>query len=251
MCDDELPQQKDETAFERRVLAAIEKPEQSRFIKIINSGLCLWLASVVFVTIGGAYFSSRLACKDDGNKALSKLEHLLTEIDQREYYISVAILDAKTIDDLKKKLKAIPNTYAEFERSSLRELKEERNKLVRSSTIGDTDEKREKLRSGEEDIRRKLDDKGIDPTLYDDVFLNERISDLAQKDLENLAMYAANVLPKHLESSRTIRFYDLVPRCSFWSIVSSWFSDAPQAMLTPGQNTDGPDPKDDPRVEGP
>jgi hypothetical protein len=46
-----------EREFQRRVLAAIERPKSNRFWAFINSAAFLWLASAIVLTGGGWYIT--------------------------------------------------------------------------------------------------------------------------------------------------------------------------------------------------
>jgi hypothetical protein len=84
--------QKREREFQRRVLAAVERPKRGRLLAIINSSFFIWLMSVLFLTIGGSYVTNHRQCLDDAEKIISRREHLRQELRSRDvdYYRRVA-----------------------------------------------------------------------------------------------------------------------------------------------------------------
>jgi hypothetical protein len=99
MPENEFLRRKREHEFQRRVLAAIEKPKRNRFFVIINSAAFIWLASVFVITIGGGYITNHKQCMDDAEKIIERRSHLSLEMRGREGAYLTRVSDAKTIQD--------------------------------------------------------------------------------------------------------------------------------------------------------
>jgi hypothetical protein len=87
--------------FQRRVLAAIEKPQKSRIIAIINSSFFIWLLSAIFLTLGSFFLSARRECTDKAEKFVTDYAKLNSELLGRRASLVAAIKASNKMDDVK------------------------------------------------------------------------------------------------------------------------------------------------------
>lgn len=79
MKENEFQRRQREREFQRRVLAALEKPPGNRFWAVLNSGIVIWLLSTSVIVLGGGYITSHLQCLKDANQLIDKREIVLSE----------------------------------------------------------------------------------------------------------------------------------------------------------------------------
>ena len=104
----------DDERFKKRVLAAIEKPEKSSLVAIINSGFFLWLLTLCVVSAGGAYLTSYQQCRKDAEDEIERNTKIQRELFQRELKIREIILTSPTVAEMKNQLKQPNSYYPEF-----------------------------------------------------------------------------------------------------------------------------------------
>jgi hypothetical protein len=90
-----------ERAFQERVLAALNKPTGSRFLRFINAPLFIWFLTLLFVAVGGGLYTNYRACVADSRELLNSHNAYRNEINFREKAIADAILTAKSIADVR------------------------------------------------------------------------------------------------------------------------------------------------------
>ena len=83
----------DDDIFKNRVLAAIEKPKESKLVAVLNSGFFLWLLTLCVVTAGGAYLTSYQQCRKDAEEEIERSTRIQRELFQRELRIREIILN--------------------------------------------------------------------------------------------------------------------------------------------------------------
>lgn len=94
--------------FEKRLLAALERPKAHWFIRIINSASFLWLRSVIFLSIGGSLFTGYSQCSIDANQQIEQYHELARETDTRIRYIMKSVIDATTAAEIQTALDHVP-----------------------------------------------------------------------------------------------------------------------------------------------
>lgn len=98
--------EKRDRKFQTRILAALEKkPRTIRWLVLLNTPIAIWLLSVIFITLGGGYFTAYRQCIDDGRVISRTYSTYKYEIFYRQDAIVKAISQAKTMADLRKALK--------------------------------------------------------------------------------------------------------------------------------------------------
>lgn len=90
--------------FQARVLAALEKPKAKRWIVILNSPIIIWLLSVIVLTLGGGYYTTYRQCVADAQSIASAYRTIDYEIRYRQDSIIDVVLQAKTMDDVRRGL---------------------------------------------------------------------------------------------------------------------------------------------------
>jgi hypothetical protein len=76
-----------EREFQRRVLAAIERPKSNRFWAFINSAAFLWLASAIVLTGGGWYITSYQDCAKSSDDVVEKLQNATSDFVSKLNYL--------------------------------------------------------------------------------------------------------------------------------------------------------------------
>jgi hypothetical protein len=100
--------------FKKRILAALDKPKQSRLTSILNSGLFLWFLTLCVVTAGGAYLTSYQQCRKDAEEEIERNTRIQRELFQRELRIREIILTAPSVSEMRNQLKQPNSYYPEF-----------------------------------------------------------------------------------------------------------------------------------------
>ena len=123
MLDNEFLRQKREREFQKQVLSGLDKPRGSRLTGLLNSPFTLWLLSLLVVTVGGAYFTTRNQCYQDADRFIDNYEKLAVELRLRQAHIRDSVAKAKSGDHLLTLLRTRPQTTTEYGLRSLRALR--------------------------------------------------------------------------------------------------------------------------------
>lgn len=95
-----------------------------------NTPIFIWFLSLLFLSIGGAYYSSHNQCLQEANRLTELHGKLKDELDFREISIRKIIDDAKDAEELRSALKTEIFLYAENKGKSLWEIKSQIARLV-------------------------------------------------------------------------------------------------------------------------
>ena len=154
------------------MLAAIERRTRP-VLGVINSPFFLWLLSAVFITIGGAYFSTRQQCIAEAEKIAEQYEKIGIEIERRQGYIHHTIVTMNSVSAIKEALSQIREYYSDFHSRPLFELIEQREKLLERIDTSPFDETKRENDAFLSDFREKLEKAGGRVDYLDAVFRGE------------------------------------------------------------------------------
>jgi hypothetical protein len=96
--------------FQSRVLAAVEKPKESRLWALLNKPFMLWILSLILLTVGGSYFTAYRQCEQDAYAQIDQFTKLKHELIARENHIRQIVVDNPTVAAMRDKLLS-PNYY--------------------------------------------------------------------------------------------------------------------------------------------
>jgi hypothetical protein len=137
MPDKKLPQQDPEREFQQRLLAAVEKPPTRGIFRVINSAAFLWLCTILFVTIGGATYSTYQQCIREARQAVGTNDKLLAEIRGREAHFSEIVLQSKTLKIVRAQFEKdyYHYVYLEYKGQSTREIREQYYRFLKDNGL--------------------------------------------------------------------------------------------------------------------
>jgi len=161
---------KREREFQSRMLASLQTNRRSAVTVVVNSPLFLWLLSIVFVTIGTIYFNVQQQCLRDGRQISDTYKRLSTEVRTRKWAIYRIVLEARSMQEVRTKLRDLPWSYSELRPRSLWELDTEMHKILYSNVAGPVREEFSVARPGDIYGAASLEpiwDGQVDPTLTD------------------------------------------------------------------------------------
>jgi hypothetical protein len=118
-----------ELEFQKKVLAALQRPKPSRWLAVFNSRLFSVLVLGLFGTIGSIYFTSYQKCTADAERLSEAWYRLTREAMTRQDAIAWTVTQAKSMDDFRN-IK-YPNVYAEMKDKSLWEVLREKRQISR------------------------------------------------------------------------------------------------------------------------
>lgn len=96
----------------------------NRFLKIINAPITIWVLSVIFLSIGGTYFSTFQQCQRDFSQFKESYIKIAKEYYFRRQILATNLVEAKSIDDVKKAVSKKDGLYSEFAGKPLFEISE-------------------------------------------------------------------------------------------------------------------------------
>ena len=126
---DEFLRLRRERQFLEHVLATIRKPTSNRWLAILSSPFFIWLLTLVFLVLGGAYFTRMQQCVGEAEQVIEKRERLETEMDNRRKAIA-GIEKANSLQEIREE--HLPNSYPDFKERSLLDISSEFAALFQS-----------------------------------------------------------------------------------------------------------------------
>ena len=111
MREGEFLRERREREFQAKVLDALDKQKNNRFLSIINSAAFLWFLSALFVTAGGSYYTKYQECARQADETIDKFQHLNEELYIRRKAIFQAISDGANMDAIRTSIKDLPSIY--------------------------------------------------------------------------------------------------------------------------------------------
>ena len=90
------------------------EPAKLSLVKIINSGLFLWIISAIILTGGAGYLNGYQTCIRDAKQIGDDFEQSDIEIISRRSQITMAILYSNNVEELTVALKAISPSFSRF-----------------------------------------------------------------------------------------------------------------------------------------
>ena len=211
--------------FQRRLLAALEKPKPNRLIAVVNSAVFLWLLSALLVTFGGTYFASHQACIQDGDRAVERWHRLTREISVRHEELLFVVASAKTISSIRDAIPKLPSVYFELRERTLFELTRERSLLSNEVDFS-------AVRLATVRLPRRepsFDEWRFAP--YGQIGLGILERDVKDELLDDgLRDYFVRILEDRKRDWERERYYLLEPRCTPAAIAKSWFGYRPKKI---------------------
>lgn len=133
----ELLRNNREREFQKRILAAVEKPNRGRSVwAVLNSPFVIWLFTACMITLVGAYLSANQQCVAEAERIIESVAKLDAEIVQRQGHIIRSINAATTGEELKAAIANRTPLYSEFTGRTLFELIDQKTRLVRKLDLG-------------------------------------------------------------------------------------------------------------------
>jgi hypothetical protein len=125
-----------EREFQSRVLAALERPKRGKLAAFVNSPFFLWLLSIVFVTMGSIYFNTQQQCLRDARQIADNYKRIVDELGIKKFAIYYSVMQARSMEDVRKTMRSLPWLYSDLRERSLRQLDKEMDDIVYSHMAG-------------------------------------------------------------------------------------------------------------------
>jgi hypothetical protein len=231
MAESEFLRQKREREFQARMLAATEKPRASRILRIVNAPFFLWFLSATFITVGGAYFTTRQQCVAEAEKIADQYEKLGVEIERRETYIFHTLETHNTAASMRAALSQIREHYSDFHSRPLFELIEQRDKLLERIDTSPFEQTKRENDAFLANFREKLSNAGGRVDIFEPIFRGESPTELQDVDIEALRLYA-KAAELHLRGSFSNMFKIAEPACSFLTVTDIAITGQRKKFLT-------------------
>lgn len=106
--------QKRQREFEQRVMAAVEKPKESRLWALLNKPFTLWILSLFLISVFGSYISAYQQCRKDAEDEIERATKISRELFQRETTIQKIILTKSNVNEMTQELAKPDSYYPEF-----------------------------------------------------------------------------------------------------------------------------------------
>lgn len=110
--------------FESKLLTLATPKPQNRFLAFLNAPFTLWLLSAVVLGFGSVYYTAYKQCITDGTKISEDYMLYRTELLNRQISLAIAIPSAKTLADVYKFRKLIPDDAVKLKDKKLAEIAE-------------------------------------------------------------------------------------------------------------------------------
>jgi hypothetical protein len=202
---------------EPRTVSIDDQPQPSRgkWLRTLNSPLFLWLMSAIFISFAGLMVTKRSACISEADQLSDRFTKLDNEIFFRQTYIANVLKQAKSLNDLRSKLKAVPSQRQDLAAQNLDDLIDEREKMrTRIDFSGDNDPMFDQIEHDSAILAQQHVPLGI----LSELFRGRVISDV---ELSDIKFYAALEEPRILSHDDYAKSQKFEPNCSAFNIFLS------------------------------
>jgi hypothetical protein len=217
MTDKEFLRQRREREFQQSVLKALEKPKQSRILKVINSPFFLWLLSALLLTLGGAYFAEYQQCNRDSAQIIDLFYRLTTELELRQKSIADAFAASNNFEELRTALKTHDYIYSDLRERTARDLVRQKRQLSRRISFDRAHSAAINI------INSRFSVSPREITQFGGAIYGEIPSDVQASDFAAVKSYASRILKLENLRSSTDSVTRLSENCTPRTVVSLIF----------------------------
>ncbi len=212
MREGEFLRERREREFQAKVLDALDKQKNNRFLSIINSAAFLWFLSALFVTAGGSYYTKYQECARQADETIDKFQHLNEELYIRRKAIFQAISDGASMDAIRSSIKDLPSIYVELKPRTIPDLDAEFRKL--NARIDHS-------RLDELIARFQVSDPTVTPfqmKTFGSIALGIVAKSWPETALDNLKYFAHRYQVSFERGYLAVRYTEFFPNCSFSTV---------------------------------
>jgi len=208
----DLLRERRDQEFQRRVLAALERPKPPKWTAVVNSRLFSVLVLGIIGAIGSFYFTNYQKCLADAERLSEAWYRLTREAMTRHDAIAWTVVRATSFDDFRN-IK-YPNVYSDLKDKSLWEVLREKRQVARRIDFTPTSTLKISA-SGDTGYSADELDK------YGGIAVGNVRYDLKDNELENARSFLMRYLNGVFAQYRREMRLWLHPRCTFTTVAKS------------------------------